>query len=50
LPVNGLPPDVDRLAAAPGRPIVAASADGMWMSTLGTWRALGRGSDPTYPG
>ena len=40
-----------RIAAAPGQPLVAATADGtLWLDTAVGWQPVGKGSDPAYPG
>ncbi len=40
-----------RLAAAPGRPLLAATSDGtLWVDTDAGWQSIGQGADPAYPG
>jgi len=47
----GAPPGAVRIAAAPGTPILAATADQrIWEYTSGPWRPGPRGSSPAYPG
>jgi hypothetical protein len=44
--IRGEPVEV---AAASGRPLVVATADGLWSDRVdGTWRQVGVGSDPSY--
>jgi hypothetical protein len=46
--VRGEPVDV---AAASGRPLVVATDSGLWSDRVdGSWRRVGAGSDPSYPG
>jgi hypothetical protein len=39
-----------RLAAAPGRPLLAAAGEQIWEHAGSRWRVVGPGSDPLYPG
>ena len=40
-----------RIAAAPGRPLLAATDDGhLWLDTDVGWADLGEAADPAYPG
>ncbi len=40
-----------RIAAAPGKPLIAATSDGtIWLDTDVGWQNLGKGSAPAYPG
>jgi hypothetical protein len=44
-------PEPLTVAAAPGQPLIAATTDGQVYQLVGrTWRDLGEGSDPVYPG
>jgi len=56
-PASGSLSDVVRIAAAPGQPLVAATADGkLWLSTAVGWQPVDAGSPPkllsgpSYPG
>lgn len=47
----GGPPGVERIAAAPGAPILAATSEQrIWTYTSGPWRLGPEGSSPAYPG
>jgi hypothetical protein len=47
----GGPPGAARIAAAPGAPILAATAEGrIWTYTSGPWRLGPEGTSPAYPG
>jgi hypothetical protein len=47
----GAPAGVVRVAAAPGSPVLAATADRrIWTFSGGPWRLGPRGSSPAYPG
>lgn len=47
----GAPPAPIRIAAAPGRPILVGTADGVVMAGVGsTWEIIATGSGPAYPG
>jgi two-component system sensor histidine kinase MtrB len=40
-----------RIAAAPGKPLVAGTSDGtIWLDTDVGWQTVGKGFDPAYPG
>ncbi len=50
-PAAGSLSGIVRIAAAPGRPLLAATADGtLWADTDVGWQAVGEGTDPAYPG
>jgi hypothetical protein len=47
----GGPPGAERIAAAPGAPILVATAEQrIWTYTSGPWRLGPEGSSPAYPG
>ena len=46
----GLTPAPDQVAAAPGDPLLAAGAGGIWTLNGRQWERVANGSDPSYPG
>jgi hypothetical protein len=49
--VTGTLPELISLAAAPGSPLLGATADGRLWADNGTgWSLLGPGQAPAYPG
>lgn len=49
--LGALSAEIVSIAAAPGRPVLVATADGrVWQYSGFEWARLAEGSDPTYPG